>query len=78
MSQNIDKLIKNIQSVIVGKDEPIKLLVVSLLARGHILIEDTPGLGKNILSIALSKYIINRLKRVQSTPDLLGWRCSIA
>ncbi len=71
MSQNIDKLIKNIQSVIVGKDEPIKLLVVSLLARGHILIEDTPGLGKTILARALSKSISTRLKRVQCTPDLL-------
>ena len=71
MSQNIDKLIKNIQSVIVGKDEPIKLIVVSLLAKGHILIEDTPGLGKTILARALSKSISTRLKRVQCTPDLL-------
>ncbi len=71
MSQNIDKLIKNIQSVIVGKDEPIKLLIVSLLAKGHILIEDTPGLGKTILARALSKSISTRLKRVQCTPDLL-------
>lgn len=71
MSQNIDKLIKNIQSVIIGKDEPIKLLIVSLLAKGHILIEDTPGLGKTILARALSKSISTRLKRVQCTPDLL-------
>ncbi|WP_457745963.1 AAA family ATPase [Sulfurimonas sp.] len=71
MSQNIDKLIKNIQGVIVGKDEPIKLLIVSLLAKGHILIEDTPGLGKTILARALSKSISTRLKRVQCTPDLL-------
>ena len=71
MSQKIDKLIQNIQSVIVGKDEPIKLLVVSLLAKGHILIEDTPGLGKTVLARALSKSISTRLKRVQCTPDLL-------
>lgn len=71
MSQNIDKLIQNIQKVIVGKDEPIKLLVVSLLAKGHILIEDTPGLGKTILARALSKSISTNLKRVQCTPDLL-------
>ena len=71
MSQNIDKLIKNIQSIIVGKDESIKLLVVSLLAKGHILIEDTPGLGKTILARALSKSINTRLKRIQCTPDLL-------
>ncbi len=71
MSQKIDKLIQNIQSVIVGKDEPIKLLIVSLLAKGHILIEDTPGLGKTVLARALSKSISTRLKRVQCTPDLL-------
>ncbi|QOP45674.1 AAA family ATPase [Sulfurimonas paralvinellae] len=71
MSHNLNKLIKNIQSVIVGKEEPIKLLIVSLLAKGHILIEDTPGLGKTILARALSKSISTRLKRVQCTPDLL-------
>lgn len=71
MSQKIDKLIQNIQSVIVGKDEPIKLLIVSLLAKGHILIEDTPGLGKTVLARALAKSISTRLKRVQCTPDLL-------
>lgn len=71
MSKDIEKLIENIQSVIVGKDESIKLLVVSLLAKGHLLIEDTPGLGKTILARALSKSISGRLRRVQCTPDLL-------
>ena len=71
MSKNIEKLIENIQSVIVGKDESIKLLIVSLLAKGHLLIEDTPGLGKTILARALSKSISGKLNRVQCTPDLL-------
>jgi MoxR-like ATPase len=71
MSQNIDKLMENIQSVIVGKEEPVKLLIVSLLAQGHVLIEDTPGLGKTILARALAKSINTRLKRIQCTPDLL-------
>ncbi|WP_037940060.1 AAA family ATPase [Sulfurospirillum arcachonense] len=71
MSNDIDKLIKNIQSVIIGKDESIKLLVVSLLAKGHLLIEDTPGLGKTILARALSKSVNGRLRRIQCTPDLL-------
>ncbi|MGE4511146.1 MAG: AAA family ATPase [Sulfurimonadaceae bacterium] len=71
MSNGIDKLLQNIQSVIIGKDESIKLLVVSLLAKGHLLIEDTPGLGKTILARALSQSISGRLRRVQCTPDLL-------
>lgn len=71
MSKDIEKLIENIQSVIIGKDESIKFLVVSLLAKGHLLIEDTPGLGKTILARALSKSINGKLRRVQCTPDLL-------
>jgi MoxR-like ATPase len=71
MSKEIENLIKNIQSVIIGKDESIKLLVVSLLAKGHLLIEDTPGLGKTILARALSKSVSGRLRRIQCTPDLL-------
>lgn len=71
MSTDIEKLITNIQSVIVGKDESIKFLVVALLSKGHLLIEDAPGLGKTILARALSRSISGKLSRVQCTPDLL-------
>ena len=71
MLAEIESLIKNIESVIVGKEESVKLLIVSLLAKGHLLIEDTPGLGKTILARALAKSISGRLRRVQCTPDLL-------
>ncbi len=64
-------LIENVNKVIIGKEEPIKLLIVGLLTNGHILIEDVPGLGKTMLSLALSKSISGEFKRIQFTPDLL-------
>ncbi len=70
-SAEIKALIENIQKVIVGKDETIKLLLVGLLTNGHILIEDVPGLGKTTISLALAKSISGDFKRIQFTPDLL-------
>ncbi len=67
----IRSLQKNIESVIVGKQEQITLLLTALLANGHILIEDTPGTGKTKLAKALAASIEGQFKRVQFTPDLL-------
>ncbi|MBU0549576.1 MAG: MoxR family ATPase [Candidatus Omnitrophica bacterium] len=67
----IEVLIGNIEKVITGKREVIKLLLAGLLSRGHILIEDVPGLGKTMLVRALAKSINADFKRVQFTPDLL-------
>lgn len=64
-------LIENIEKVIVGKTESIKLLISGLLTNGHILIEDVPGLGKTMLALALAKSISGDFKRIQFTPDLL-------
>lgn len=64
-------LIENIEKVIVGKQEAVKLLIVGLLTNGHILIEDVPGLGKTMLALALAKSINADFKRIQCTPDLL-------
>ncbi len=66
-----ERLIQNISSVIHGKDEVIKKVVISLLANGHILLEDIPGTGKTTLAKALSKSISCSFARVQFTPDLL-------
>jgi len=74
MKDHVDKLnllIKNVEKVIVGKTETIKLLIVGLLTNGHILIEDVPGTGKTMLSLAISKSIGGEFKRIQFTPDLL-------
>jgi MoxR-like ATPase len=67
----IKQLINNVESVIVGKTETVKLLIVGLLTNGHVLIEDVPGLGKTTLALALAKSITGDFKRIQFTPDLL-------
>ena len=69
--EKIDLLIKNIEKVIVGKTEAVKLLLTGLLTNGHILIEDIPGMGKTMLSLALARSMGGDFKRVQFTPDLL-------
>jgi MoxR-like ATPase len=61
----------NIGSVILGKDEVIRACVVALLAGGHIIIEDYPGVGKTLLAKTLARSVACRFARVQFTPDLL-------
>jgi len=69
--EKLNLLINNVEKVIVGKTETIKLLIVGLLTNGHILIEDVPGTGKTMLSLAIAKSIGGDFKRIQFTPDLL-------
>ncbi|MBU0992526.1 MAG: MoxR family ATPase [Proteobacteria bacterium] len=64
-------IIDNINKVIVGKNHSIELLLVALIAEGHALIEDVPGLGKTLLAKSLARSIGGSYKRVQFTPDLL-------
>jgi MoxR-like ATPase len=61
----------NIEQVIVGKREVIELAIITLLCRGHLLIEDVPGLGKTMLARAVAGSLALDFKRVQFTPDLL-------
>ncbi len=61
----------NISKAVVGKKEAIELVIVALLAEGHVLLEDVPGQGKTLLSKALAKSIDGVYKRIQFTPDLL-------
>jgi MoxR-like ATPase len=65
------RIIDNVATVIVGKREAIELATVALLADGHILIEDVPGVGKTTLAKALARSVGLSFKRVQFTPDLL-------
>jgi MoxR-like ATPase len=61
----------NIRKVIIGKDDVVKLAVTGLVAGGHLLIEDAPGLGKTMLARAIAQSIRGTFKRIQFTPDLL-------
>jgi MoxR-like ATPase len=67
----LDRLTENIGSVVLGKPDVIKLVVVALLAEGHVLIEDVPGVGKTLLARALAASLDCSFRRIQFTPDLL-------
>jgi MoxR-like ATPase len=67
----LNRLLENVGSVVLGKPEVIKLAVVALLADGHVLIEDVPGVGKTLLARALAASIDCSFRRIQFTPDLL-------
>jgi MoxR-like ATPase len=65
------KIIENIKRVVVGKQRPIELLLVTLLAEGHVLLEDVPGVAKTLLAKCLAKSIGGTFNRVQFTPDMM-------
>ena len=65
------RLIENIERVIVDKDRVIRQTVTAVLVGGHILFEDVPGVGKTMLCRALAKSIGGKFSRLQCTPDLL-------
>lgn len=66
-----DKLLENIEKVIVGKADIIRQLLISLICGGHVLLEDVPGTGKTLLAKTLSQSLKLQFNRVQFTPDLL-------
>jgi MoxR-like ATPase len=61
----------NVERVIIGKRREVELVLVALLCRGHVLIEDVPGVGKTVLTKAIARSIGSSFKRIQFTPDLL-------
>lgn len=71
MDKRISSLIDNIEKVIIGKREVITQAVTALLAEGHVLIEDVPGVGKTQLAAALSRSVDGAFSRVQLTPDVM-------
>jgi MoxR-like ATPase len=71
VTQFADRVIENVETVIVGKRNQIELLMVAMLCQGHVLIEDVPGTGKTMLARAIAASMGISFKRLQCTPDLL-------
>jgi MoxR-like ATPase len=69
--QRLEKLRSNIRTVFLGHPRAVDLLLTGLIARGHVLIEDVPGVGKTVLARSLARSIDCKFSRVQLTPDLL-------
>ena len=64
-------IVNEVERVIVGKTETVRLAVLTLLCNGHLLLEDIPGVGKTTLAKALAKSVGGEFRRLQFTPDLL-------
>ena len=71
MRAEIDKILKNVGKVIIGKEEVVKKLLAALLADGHVLLEDVPGTGKTKLAKSLAASMGVGFGRIQFTPDML-------
>jgi MoxR-like ATPase len=71
MTSPIERLIANLNYAIVGKETPIRLVIIALLSGGHVLLEDVPGVGKTLLAKSLARSIDGVFHRIQFTPDLL-------
>ncbi|MAE62413.1 MAG: magnesium chelatase [Planctomycetaceae bacterium] len=71
MDPTLQRIRDNIRTVIRGKDDRVDLLIAAMLAGGHVLIEDLPGVGKTTLAKALALSIDGKFRRIQFTPDLL-------
>ena len=66
------KILEEMKKVIIGKDEQLRLLLIALLSKGHILIEDVPGVGKTTAAVAMARATGMDVKRVQFTPDVMA------
>lgn len=71
IQQSSDRVVANVERVIVGKHNEVRLALVALLCRGHLLIEDVPGTGKTVLAKAIARSLGCSFRRIQFTPDLL-------
>ncbi len=71
MRRELEQVLSEIEKVIVGKREAIQKILLALLADGHVLLDDVPGVGKTTLAVALSRAVGLNYRRVQFTPDVL-------
>lgn len=66
-----ERIIENLEKVVVGKRQPLELIVIGLLCQGHVLIEDVPGVGKTVMARSLARSLACSFNRIQFTPDML-------
>ena len=71
LSEKVQSLVNNVDNVLVGQSHSIRLATIALLAGGHAIVEDVPGVGKTLLAKSLASSIQGSFKRVQCTPDLM-------
>ncbi len=70
-AETVNRLIESICGVLIGKEKEVRDVIVGLLARGHVLIEDIPGVGKTLLALATARSMGVRFRRIQFTSDTL-------
>ena len=71
MYEVTEKIIREVKKVIVGKDEVVSKIWTAILAQGHVLLEDVPGVGKTTMALSFAKALGLDEKRVQFTPDIM-------
>src|SRR5437660_8515069 len=71
LASAVQRVINNVEKVIVGKAESVAFSLIAVICNGHVLIEDVPGVGKTVLTKAIARSIGCSFKRIQFTPDLL-------
>ena len=71
LQHKVGQVKEEIQKVVVGKEQEITLVLMTILAGGHVLLEDIPGVGKTTLALAFSKTLSLSYRRMQFTPDVL-------
>ena len=71
MYEVTEKMIGEVKKVIVGKDDIVEKIWIAILAQGHVLLEDVPGVGKTTMALSFAKALGLEVKRVQFTPDTM-------
>ena len=71
MNTSVEKILNEVKKVIAGKDDVLEKIMMTVLSRGHVLLDDVPGTGKTTTALAFSRALGLRYGRIQFTPDVL-------